>query len=83
MDYSAFDSFLARDTWHTSHPLDDREFYRCLRTVVELPDFSPDKMGDYIRGVKGVISEDHHFAKRVDDLVGNAWAVQEYLRVNR
>lgn len=83
MNYNAFDPFLARDTWHTTHALDDGVFYRCLHTVVELPDFSPEEMGNHIRTAKGIDSEDHHFAKRVDDLVGNAWAVREYLRANR
>jgi hypothetical protein len=83
MNYNTFDPFLSRDTWHTSHPRDDKGFFQCLRQVVDLPDFSPEAMGDYIRTAKGVDSYDHHFAGRIRDLVGKAWAVRKYLAVCR
>jgi hypothetical protein len=54
VNYDVFDSFLARATWHTSHPNDERAFYRCLREVVARPDFSPDSMGEYMRNKKGL-----------------------------
>jgi hypothetical protein len=81
MKYEVFDSFLRVETWHTSHPLDDQRFFRCLHEVVEDPDFSAEAMGDYMRGVKGVDSYEHHYASRIRDLVGKAWAVREYLEV--
>jgi hypothetical protein len=81
MNYGVFDPFLARATWHTSHPNDERAFYRCLREVAEHQDFSPDGMGQYMRDSKGVKSGDydHPFALRIRDLVEKAWAVREYL----
>lgn len=83
MNYVAFDPFLSRETWHTSHPLDDKVFFQCLHKVIDQPDFSPESMGDYIRAAKGVDSYEHHFAQRVRDLVGKAWAVHEYLATVR
>lgn len=78
--YEAFDKFLARDTWHTSHPLDEREFYRCLHEVVHSPNFNPDQMGEYFRQKKAV-SQDHlnPLADAIDRWVGDAWAVRGYL----
>lgn len=79
MNYEVFDSFLRVDTWHTSHPLDDKRFFLCLHNVVREPDFSAEAMGEYMRVAKRVDSDDHPFAQRINSLVGKAWAVHEYL----
>ncbi|WP_428428244.1 hypothetical protein [Pararhizobium sp.] len=73
--YTAFDPFLNVDTWHTSHPTDDRRFYIALATVVKNPGFSPDEMGEYMRNSKGIT-----FDTRIENLVHSAWAVREYLQ---
>lgn len=44
MDYAAFDSFLARETWHTSHPNDLSAFDLVLSCVISDPKFNPDQM---------------------------------------
>jgi hypothetical protein len=82
IDYRIFDPFLNRDTWHTSHPLDDKAFFRCLRQVVEHPDFNPEAMGEHFRQMKDVDSEDHPFAEQIDDLVRKAWTVREFLQAD-
>ena len=82
-NYEVFDPFLERDTWQFPHPLEDRAFYRCLKNVVEQPEFAPEILGDYIRRAKGVDSDDHPFAERISNLVKNARAVREYLAANR
>jgi hypothetical protein len=82
MDYGVFDPFLARETWHTSHPLDDKAFYRCLFEVVDLPDFSPETMGEYMRSTKE-ISDDHPFVEDVRRLVRKAWTIRDYLAANQ
>ncbi|WMT71137.1 hypothetical protein [Bradyrhizobium sp. Ash2021] len=81
MKYEIFDTFLRVETWHTSHPLDDKRFFRCLHEVVENPAFSAEAMGDYMRDVKSVNSHEHHYASRIRDLVSKASAVREYLQV--
>jgi hypothetical protein len=81
-DYSVFDPFLGVETWHTTHPLDDKRFFICLHKVVEDPDFNAETMGEYMRSEKGVDSPEHHYAQRIDNLVSKAWAVREYLDAN-
>jgi hypothetical protein len=83
MNYGIFDPFLAGDRWHIPHPLEDRAFYRCLQEIVELPEFAPEALGDYIRRAKAVDTENHPLSQRVRDLVRNARAVREYLAANR
>jgi hypothetical protein len=83
MDHRVFDTFLSVDTWHTTHPLDDRRFFWALSEVVEDPDFNPEAMGDHFRKVKAVTSDQHPFASRIDSLVSKAWAVREYLEAIR
>jgi hypothetical protein len=78
-DYSVFDKFLAVETWHTSHPLDDKRFFLCLHEIVDLSDFSAQAMGEHMRAAKGVDSHEHHYAQRIDDLVSKAYAVRDYL----
>lgn len=46
--YQAFDKFLARNTWHTMHPIDEKVFFLCLSTVVMDSKFSPEAMGEYM-----------------------------------
>jgi hypothetical protein len=73
--YSVFDPFLARDTWHTSHSLDDKAFYICLEKVVTAPDFSPDRMRQHFIAEKG-----ETFGCRIDELTMVAWGIREYLQ---
>jgi hypothetical protein len=82
MNYDVFDPFLARETWHTSHLLDDKAFYCCLYDVVDLPDFSPETMGKYMRSAKK-IADDHPFVEDVRRLVSKAWTVRDFLAANR
>lgn len=82
--YEAFDKFLARDTWHTSHPLDEQVFYRCLHEVIGDEEFSPDEMGDYIREQKGIERDaDNPLDEAIDRWVSNAWAVRDYLSATK
>jgi hypothetical protein len=82
--YEVFDKFLAVDTWHTRHPLDEQRFFIALATVAKNPKFNPDDLGAYIRAKKGVSrdNEEHPFNFEIDDYVAKAWAVKDYLRVN-
>jgi hypothetical protein len=82
MNYNVFDPFLACQTWHTSHPLDEQRFFKCLSKVVDHPDFNPESMGDYIRGKQNIDTDEHHFTEAVHDLVRKAWAVYDYLKAN-
>ena len=52
--YAVFDSFLAADTWHTTHPLDGRRFFLALDKVVRNENFNADKMAAYIYDKTGV-----------------------------
>jgi hypothetical protein len=83
MNYAVFDTFLARETWHTNHDNDLWEFYRCLHQVIDDPEFNPDNMGKYIRAKKGVDTDTHVFAGAVRDLVSNAWAVHDYFAATK
>lgn len=83
MDYSVFDSFLSRDTWHTNHDNDLFVFYRCLQQVVDDPHFNPESMGHYIKTKKKISTDDHPLAGAVGDLVSNAWAVRDYFTAIR
>lgn len=84
MDYSAFDSFLNVDTWHTGHHYDLQRFYQALHRVISNPEFDPEAMGQYMRHKKNVAPSDHEsaFPVHIRDLVQNAWAVKEYLKAN-
>jgi len=83
MHYKVFDPFLARDTWHTMHPSDEKIFYQCLHKVVELSDFAAEAMGDYFKEMKNINSPNHPMAEAVKRYVSKAWAVREYLAANR
>jgi hypothetical protein len=78
MNYSVFDPFLNRDTWHTHHPIDGQIFYGCLDQVVREPDFSAEAMGDYFRSAKQ-LDRAHPLNQAVDSYVTRAWAVRNYL----
>lgn len=80
--YSALDSFLNTETWHTSHDLDDERFYRALAKIVRNDDFNADAMCDYMRANKGLAGDDQEsgFAKAIDRRTQDAWAVADYLR---
>ncbi|MCJ9721131.1 hypothetical protein MOV66_04480 [Agrobacterium sp. SHOUNA12C] len=71
--YHVFDPFLARDTWHTSHALDDKVFYICLEKVVTAPGFNPDQMREQFITKRGDI-----FRDRIDNLTMVAWGIKEY-----
>lgn len=73
--YTAFDTFLRRPTWDTSHDLDARAFYECLAKVVCEDGFSPEKMGEEFRKAKGP-----SFDKVIDELVTKAWAIHDFLK---
>ena len=77
--YEVFDSYLNVDTWHTSHPLDGRRFFKALSRVVDDPDFNADQMGQYMRQKKNVSDETHPFFRIIQERVSDAWAVKEYL----
>ncbi|HTQ14388.1 MAG TPA: hypothetical protein VMH86_10980 [Rhizomicrobium sp.] len=82
--YEVFDAFLAMDTWHTSHSLDDQRFYRALDTVVRDPDFNADDLRRYLREKLNIARDDHtgHFSKAVDLRAMQAWAVRDFLAAN-
>jgi hypothetical protein len=46
--YQVFDEFLAIETWHTCHPLDERRFFRALHQVVRNPEFSVEALRRYM-----------------------------------
>lgn len=77
--YEAFDKYLATDTWHTSHPMDDKRFYLALHTVVTNPDFNPDTMGEYFHQKKPQKDPLGAFEQAIADRVHDAWAVRDYL----
>jgi hypothetical protein len=83
MNYNVFDPFLARDTWYTSHLLDEIAFYQCLQKVAERPAFSPESMGEYIASAKKGTLEEDYLAQCVQGLVSKAWTVRDYLAVVR
>lgn len=82
--YGAFDSYLAPDTWHTSHPYDDQRFYRALARVVRDPDFNPDRMGEYLFQKTGVDREnrDDTRGRAIEHRVTEAWAIKHFLETN-
>jgi hypothetical protein len=79
--YEVFDTFLAMDTWHTSHPLDDDRFYKALHRIVRDDEFNPDEMGRYLFMKTGV-QRDNEEDSRVNSIgrrVSQAWSVKDYL----
>jgi hypothetical protein len=82
--YEAFDSFIGMHTWHTNHPLDEQRFYKALNNVVWLDEFSPERMASYMRTKLKIPSDDHesHFAKCIDQLCHDAWAIRDFLKCN-
>jgi hypothetical protein len=83
VDYAVFEPFLDVETWHSSHPMDDRRFFLALYAVVKRAEFSPQAMGDYFRQRKGEHSDEHHLSRRIDDLVSKAWAVRDFIDATR
>lgn len=81
MNYNIFDPFLNADTWHTLHDYDLQRFYKCLRPVVDLPDFNPESMGEYFRHVKDASSSTHPYFETISSLVEKAWAVRDFLKM--
>ncbi len=81
--YAAFDNFLQTDTWHTTHPMDEKRFIKALAAIVKDRDFNPDEMGNYMRRLTksptNVEDQDHPYEDAIQRLVTKAWAVKEYL----
>lgn len=80
--YAIFDNFLGMDTWHTSHALDLERFNEALGKVVKKYAFNADAMGDYFRQKQQIV-KGHPMEAALDKYVARAWAVQEYLSVNK
>jgi hypothetical protein len=80
--YRAFDTFLAINTWHTTHPNDEKRFFQALSGVVKNDKFNPDEMGEYMKQkTRGRASkEDHPYRHAISHYVAAAWAVRDYLR---
>jgi hypothetical protein len=82
--YEAFDSFMARDTWHIRHPRDENErhFYQTLNEIVWSDAFNPDEMADYMRARAGLAPDDctSGLAVAIDRWRSDAWAVKEFLK---
>jgi hypothetical protein len=81
--YQVFDGFLAMDTWHTRHALDERRFFEALSSVVKDSNFDPEKMGEYFRQkTRSTIHANdnkHPFEHAIAHYVAAAWAVKDYL----
>ena len=78
--YAVFDSFLAADTWHTTHPLDGRRFFLALDKVVRNENFNADKMAAYIYDKTGVSPDTQDgLGYSIRRCTTAAWAVREYL----
>ncbi len=81
--YAIFDTYLNRDTWHTTDPAEDEAFYRALGQVIGDAEFDPEAMGEYMRMAKGLSTNSQDLLagvilKRVED----ARAVQSFRRYN-
>lgn len=82
--YDAMDNYLNIDSWHTSHPLDHKRFYKTLSTIVREPKFSAEKMGEYMRdktGVHGANEDNEVFVNVIDRRVTEAYAIHEFVRL--
>lgn len=78
--YEAFDELLATDTWHTTHPLDTKRFYRMLAQVVRDQAFHPEVMGNYMFQKVGVErGNDDSRVEAIERFITDAWAIQGYL----
>lgn len=80
--YQAFDNFLAVDTWHTTHPLDEKRFFRALDRIVRESAFNADAMASYMREKVGISpneEKDDSRAEAIDRYTSAAWAVRGYL----
>jgi len=79
--YRAFDKFLARNTWHTRHPNDEKIFFLALSSVVKNSKFNPEELGEYMRQKTGPSPnvKDHPFDDVIAHYVAAAWAVKDYL----
>jgi hypothetical protein len=77
--YQNFDSFLNVETWHTCHTNDEERFFKALHKVVNLEDFSPEKLRNYI---EEKVNNDS-FNQSIDHYVAAAWAVKTYIDINQ
>ncbi len=79
--YEVFDSFLKVETWHTTHPLDDKRFNLSLNQVVRNSGFDPDEMAEYFRSQLGIGSDDenHPFNEAIRRRQHQADAVHSFL----
>jgi hypothetical protein len=74
--YEAFDDFLTTQTWHKHNHEDEEQFYCTLRTIINEPQFSAEKMRAYMLRE----APDHEDA--IDQYVRMAQAVSDYVRAN-
>jgi len=84
--YEAFEGFIDDDSthwnWHTNHPNDDERFYLRLNKALQMPDFSPDEMGEHFRQrlQRHTNEPNECLLNRIAELVSKAWTIKEYLK---
>jgi hypothetical protein len=72
--YDVFDEFLTTQTWHTMSHSDGDRFFCALRSVVEDPEFRPERMRQYM------LRRAPEHEEAIDDYVKLAVAVVGYVR---
>lgn len=78
--YQAFDAFLNRDTWYTGHAIEDEVFNLCLQKVVDDPQFSVERMAEYMRAKVGSDDESGVFANAIERRTVEAYAIRDFLK---
>lgn len=81
----ALEPWMRIDTWHTSHPLDEQRFHKCLRTVEET--FGTQVDYQDFKDAMEYIFESHHSAKlaienfeqRIEEKAQQAEVIFSYL----
>ena len=78
--YTAFDSFLESETWHSLHSYnDEKHFYKALNKVIQEPDFHPLEMARYMRKKVG---NNCYYRQAIDRFTEAASFVKSYLTAN-
>lgn len=82
--YEVFDSFLKVETWHTTHPMDDKRFNLALNQVVRKAGFDADEMAGYFRSKLGIGADDeaHTFDEAIRRRQRQADAIHSFLHDN-
>ncbi len=75
--FEVFDDFLHTGTWHTHHHEDENRFYCALKLIVERPDFSAEKMRDYMAAHQSVAGE---YGEEINDYVIAAETVRAFVK---